>query len=74
MIVSAVCSNYEGISYDLSTWPRILANGANAARSLAANGGLPKIRERGEDLALATLVLDAWRDIAEHAADGRGYR
>ena len=46
--------------HDLSTWPRFLAHGADAARSMEANGGLLRLRETGSGSALAALALEAW--------------
>jgi hypothetical protein len=60
--------------FHLDSWARFLDCGPHEASSLACNGGLCRLRERGEDTALATLVLDAWPNVAEHAAQGREYR
>lgn len=60
--------------FDLGSWSRFLTSGPLEASSIARNGGLPRLRERGVDTALATLVLDAWPRVAEDASEGRKYR
>ena len=57
--------------YDLASWPRFLATGANAAWSFAANGQLQRLHDKGKDSSLAVLVTEAWRKVADDAAESR---